>query len=454
MSAELAPIIHVQRGNALIRTVSGTITMPYSEPCSWSVVLDNSSGNYNPSSPVAQVRANATTYSRIHVDDDVGEWSSPELVTEDYDYQTDVVTISGRCRLSELDREDQVIVVPDTDGLSTAEGWSCADLCDLIVTQYGLTIEGAPDRIVGEFNLVGSPLQMLRDLLEPTHVFRMDSSPGTIRVTPSTSHPIEGTLKDDEDLEILQLRRTTEIYNRATVERLVPQQQYEILFDDARSGPSELGAIGAPPNGPHQLRSPSRQFVITINDAYRSAPGNGGGLVGIRLIGEDGETVGPAPFLQPSYSGPTPVYAFSFNYIADEEAATKGPWTPNWRFQIQGVPIDVDPVPEVGYSETYSVGGGDRPYPEPHSSILVSTPADARAAAIALVERGTREGQILNCATRLRVSKIISANASVVVVDAQAELNLVAVVEACTLAWDEQSDTGTLRYDCTFSEVS
>ena len=451
MPAEIAPIIYVTRASAIVRTTAGSITLPYSEPCSWNVTLDNSTGLYNPSAALAQVREHAEVYMQISVyDDELDSWVSPDLVAEDYDYNTDVVTLSGRCRLAELDRDDQVIEVPDTGGLATAEGWTVANLCELICAHCGLTITGAPTRVVSEYNLVGNPLQMLRDLLEPTHVFRMGEG-GQVVVTPATSHTSAGDLVDADDLEILRFRRTTQINNRATVERLVPQAQFETLFDESRSGGSELGAIDGPANGPHALSTPSRYFTFTIKDGYRALDGQ---LVGFRLIGEDGETVGTAPFTLGSYIGVEPVHAFSFYYLVDEEDATSwGPWTPNWRIQIQGIPADADPVPEVGYSETYSAGAGDRPYPEPYSSVALATAEDAQAAAQALVDVGIRAGNILNCATRLRPAKVFLANAGVTVVDASSELDVDAVIEAVTDGWDEDGDTGTITYECTIPEV-
>jgi hypothetical protein len=171
MPAESAPIIWVTRSGSTLRTMGGNVSMPHSEPWTWSATLDNTAGTYHPFSTVALVRG-AAAYYKINVSFAAETpWASCDLVAEDYEYNTDEVTISGRCRLAELDRDDQVIEVADE--LSTAEGETVAAILALVAAHCGLTVTGAPTRVVPQYHLVGNPLQMFRDLLEPTHGFRM-----------------------------------------------------------------------------------------------------------------------------------------------------------------------------------------------------------------------------------------------------------------------------------------
>ena len=435
---ELAPVCYVMRSAGVLRTESGNISMPHSEPCTWSAVLDNSADSYGPSSSVASVRANEDVYCSIKVTHGT-TWTSPDLIIEDYEYDTYSVTVSGRCRLAELDRDDQVILVPDTDDLSTAEGLTVAAILALVATHCGLTVSGAPTRVVPIYHLVGNPLQMFRDLLEPTHGFRMGAG-GLIECFLLSSRTATGELKDDLDLEVLKFRRGTEIRNRATVERLVNQPGPELLFQRSAS---EISAVGT--QGPFDME-PSRQWWFTVKKGYR------GEINSVSPKDSEGDPVGTQPLVVNQYTNAEASYALSFVYELHEDAYDNGDFVENYEVEIWGYPLDVDPPPEEAFSATVTAGTGNRPYPEPFSAISINTQEEAEAAAQALVDAGVRLGQILNLQTRLRPSKIFKANDGIDLEDFHSGLELEIVLEVLSLSWDESGDTGTITYECTFAE--
>jgi hypothetical protein len=437
MPAESAPIVWVTRSGTTIKTMGGNVSMPHSEPWTWSATLDNTAGTYHPFSTVALVRG-AAAYYKINVSYAAETaWASCDLVAEDYEYDTDAVTISGRCRLAELDRDDQVIEVADE--LSTAEGETVAAILALVADHCGLTVTGAPTRVVPQYHLVGNPLQMFRDLLEPTHGFRMGTG-GQVVCFALSSRSNTGSLKDDADLELLTFRRTTEIRNKATVERLVSQAGPEVLF--SRSA-SEISSVGV--QGPFDM-TPSRQWWFTKKLAYR------GVINAVSPRDDVDDPVGTQPLIQQGYTNADASHGIMFTYELNADAYDNGDFVENYDVEIVGYPLDVDPPPEESYSETYSLGAGDRPYPEPFSVVSIDTAAEALAAATALVEQGVRMGQMLNLQTRLRPSKIFTANDELSLEDFLSGIDLDVVLELPAFSWDESSDTGTLTYDCTFAE--
>jgi len=431
VSSELACIVTARAGETVLRKIRTSLTLVGDEPCPWEITLDNSSGDYNPSSSIANPRT-YTEYLSITVDNESDTpWDSPDLVLEDYDYDTSTVTLTGRCRLSELDREDQII--------GDFEDETVANILTAIAAEYGLTVTGAPTRTVKMFHAIGNPLDMFRELLSPTHTFRMGAG-GQIVCESVLTHDPGPSLSDDEDLEILRFKRTSEIYNKATVERVAASGGLVTLFNEGRSGGSSLGA------GQEAVFSePTRNFII------RTKFGERGELNSIVPWSEDGPLT-PLPLNQTAWSSTTPIVKLVFVYELNVSAATWGEYTPNWWMEVAGWPISVDPVPEEGYSQTAFAGAGDRPYPEPFTSISISSESDALTAAQALVELGTRQGTILTVATRLNPTKIAKPNSTIQVEDYESQLDDEFVVEATTISDDESGDTGTITIEATYSE--
>lgn len=388
------------------------------------------------------VRTNGLVYAVTVTDpNDDSTWESVDLLAEEYDYDTGRVTLSGRCKLAKLDVDDQVIIAEDD--LSTAEGWTVAELLTEIAGHVGLTVTGAPTRVVPQFHLVGNPLEMFGDLLEPTHGFRMGSG-NQIVVFELASRSTAGSLKDDADLELVKFKRSSAIRNRATVERLVPDPGPVVLY----SGTASQEPGGSPvtgTQGPFEFSSPSRYWWFTKKNGYR------GEINSVSPKDEVGAPVGSQPLTATAYQNSEPAAGCSFNYELGEDAAAQGPFVPNWEIEVTGYPADVLPPPTEDFSATKSAGAGDKPYPEPFSCISINTQEEAETAAQALVDKGIREGQMLNLGTRVRPDKIFAANSSIDLEDFLSGLNLDVVLETPTLAWGEK-DTGTLGYECTFAE--
>ncbi len=428
-----------------LRTLGGQLRLTYNEPCTWSLRLDNSEQTYNADQPIANPRTLTDTVS-IQFEDEVAEstWTSPDLLVEDYDYNTDVVTVSGRCKLAKLDVDDQGIDVGD--GTATLEDSTVAAALALIGAEVGLTFSGAPTRVIrGPIHLVGNLLQLVLEILGPTHVIRMGSG-NTVLVESSTTHSTATALTDNDDLEILTYRRTSYIYNKATVERIVETTGRQVLFQIQASG-GEL--LGPTPSPIQSFVTPSRNFQFIVLSGYR------GVIDSITLRDDEGDPVGGGPFSGLfTYVGNDVVHGFTYVYTESDDADTWGvPWTPNVDILVIGYPSSVDPVPEVGYSETATAGAGNRPYPDPFSSLSVDTAADAQAMAQALVDRGTRDGNILNLAIRHRVDFPIP-NQEVPVTDFLSGIDESPVIEATTIDWDESSDTGTITLEGTISEAA
>jgi len=431
--SELAPIVTVSTSGGLLKKRASSLTMVLDEPCSWSVRLDNSEGDYNPSASLSNPRTYGG-YLTINVSDGDNIWPSPDLVVEDYDYNTETVTLSGRCRLSQLDREDQV------EG--TYEDTTVSAILSDVAGSYGLSVSGAPSRKVVEFQAVGNPLEWFRDLLAPTHTFRMGSG-GTIIVQPVSGASGGPSYTDEDHLEIVRFKRTSEIFNKAIVERVYNTGGIQRLVDEGRSEGSSLGA-----EQEVILSSPSRNFYMTEMFGER------GRLNSVQLIGAgDSILSGALPYTIRSYTGVEPVHKIRFSYDLVDPAATNwGAWTPNWYVIVDGYPADVDEPPEEDYHAVSSVGGGNRPYPEPFTSLAIETQSDAQHAATALTTVGTRQGNILNCSVRLLPLLIPYPNQSVTINDYLSGLSGSFVVEAVTISEDEDGDTGTISVEATRSE--
>lgn len=431
---EEACVVTVTRESAILKTLGGNFRRTYNAPASWSVDLDNSGGLYGYSSAVADVRGSQTTRHNITVAYDGVSTSTPNLYVEDWEYDTDVVTISGRCGLSKLDRDDQYYDW-DGEGLATAEDTTVANILNLFLSAYGMTQSGAPGTLVTQYNLVGNPLRWLTDLLSPTYVFYMGSG-NNIIITPSTTHTSSVTLSAADNLEVLRIRKTTEIRNKATVERIVPLAGRVVLAEAARSGGDTAGVQEL------YFSEPSRNFRFDVKKGYRGAIHS--------VVLKSGESIvsGLAEYSNASYVATEPVDNITFVYEPAATASESGPWTPNYTIVITGYPTTVDVPPLTGYSETAIAGSGDRPYPEPFSSVAIGDSAAAAAAAAALVEKGTRLGSFLNASTRLKPS-MAQPNQSILLFDSYSGFSGSAIVESAGFSWSEDSDTGTIFYDCT-----
>jgi hypothetical protein len=438
--SELACIVTARAGSTLLKKQASSLTLVNDEPCGWSITLDNRDQDYNPSAAIANPRTFSEVCS-LKYDDESDVWNSPDLVLEDYSYNTNQVTISGRCRLAQLDREDQQIDAGG--GISTFENTTVATLVAAIVSPYGLTISGAPSRAVRMFNAVGNPLQMLRDLLGPTHTFRMGA--GTQIVVESISSNSSGPdYTDDEDLEVLEFRRTSDLYNKATVERVTPTGGRITLVDEQKS---QDGSENIFADQEVSLSEPSR--VFTIEEAF----GERGELLGFQLWNGE-SSVGAVPFLNRTYVGITQVTRITFTYTLNVGHEEQGPYTPNWSIKVRGYPLSVDPVPTTGYSQTRTAGAGDRPYPEPFTSLAIENNTDAGSAASALVDIGGRQGNSLRMSTRLRPTHIPWPNQSIGIEDAHSEIDAEFVVAMVGITEDQNGDTGTITAEATQSEAA
>ena len=444
MPAEVKPKVWVTRGATVLPLMDWSFTWSYSEPAEFTFTLDNQDGTYGQDSAIADVRNASPTYLVLHIQTGEDTWASPQLRVKGYRSGPDETAIvTGRCRLCELDVNDQAIDAGD--GISTIEGETAATIINTILTEYGLTQTGAPSRVIPTFDLVGNPLDWLGELL-PDYVFRMSTSTaGQLLFTQYTSHGSGPALEDREHLEVVDFQRSDDIYNRATVERVVPQSgEIELLNVqqswDAHPSPSVL---------PFDLAEPSRQISIRTLKGYR------GRLEDLVLIDADDNPIsGPGPWTATRYTGITPVAKITVDYIKAINADTQGPYKPNIEILITGYPLDVDPVPTEGYSYTASSGSGDKPFPEPFSLAVVPDLAAAQAVAEAKVEKGLRDGSILDLETRVLADMIPVPNGAATVTDYKKGFSAKAViVETINLSGAEGGDSGTMALQTTFMET-
>lgn len=441
---ESAPLWSVTRGGEEIEEASDiSLTLSYSEPCEFSLTIDNSGGGYGPNSEISDVRAADPEYLLLNIQTGSDTWPDcPDLRVKTYRSGPDeTVTVTGRCRLCELDKNEQAIDVGD--GISTIEGETADVIVDMIVSAYGLTATGVPARVIPTFDLVGNPLEWLSELL-PDYVFRMGTG-NQIIFSPYTTHASGPHLEDAAHLEVLDFVRSDDIYNKATVERVVPQSgEIELLHAqqsfDTHPSPSVLS---------FSFSEPSRQFTFRILKAYRGVDLN----TEMVLLDENGDPTGTAPFTLDTYTGTVPVYGFTVDYALLPDAAANGPFKSNLEILVTGYPLDVDPVPLEGYSATATAGLGDQPYPEPFTLAVVPDLTAAMSVAEAKVEKGMRDGSLLGLSTRIMADKIPRANGGLTVTDAKKGLSNKAVIaESITLTLGA-SETGTMAVETTFVET-
>jgi len=445
MPAEVKPKVWVTRGATVLPLMDWSFTWSYSEPAEFTFTLDNQDGTYGQDSAIADVRNASPTYLVLHIQTGEDTWASPQLRVKGYRSGPDETAIvTGRCRLCELDVNDQAIDAGD--GISTIEGETAATIINTILTEYGLTQTGAPSRVIPTFDLVGNPLDWLGELL-PDYVFRMSTSTaGQLLFTQYTSHGSGPALEDREHLEVVDFFRSDDIYNRATVERVVPQSGEVVLFSiqqsfDTHPSPSVLEFT---------LDQPSRQFRFVTMKAYRGQSL----FTELVLKDEHGDPTGITPYTMTSYTGTTPVYSFTVDYALTPDASSNGPFKSNLEILIVGYPLDVDPVPVEGYSYTASEGAGDRPYPEPFTLAVVPDLAAAQAVAEAKVEKGLRDGSLLDLEIRVLADMIPVPNGAATVTDYKKGFSAKAViVETINLSGAESGDSGTMALQTTFMET-
>lgn len=414
--------------------------MRYSQPCQWTLLLNNSAGDYPKTAALANPRT-ASSYCNLTVDNGVNDWVSPDLKIKSYELVGKLVTLSGQCRLSELNKNDQWVDVGD--GTCTLEGVTLSVALGLIGTAFGFTFSGVPSRnVVGPYHLDGNPLQWIRDLLGPTHVFRMGDG-NEIVIEASTGQISTATYTDRVELEEVRFRRTDEGYNNATVERLEQASGRVVLYDESHSGGDVVDL-----QGPFDLSQPSRNLFFEIMNGYR------GEITGISLKDSEGDPVGTQPLPGRNYVGNDPVSAFTFNYDVSEDANSWGvPWVPNWHIRIVGYPVSASPPATEGYSKSGTAGLGDNPYPQPFSTLNLETGTEAQAAADALATRGHRSSTIVNKRMRLRVDFPLP-NKAFTIVDADTGLSDLAVAENVMVQWNEASNTGSIEIGASINEAS
>lgn len=440
--AESRPTITAALGATALKVAGGNFRLEFDEPSSFQLELHNGAGDYNPDAAIANPR---TLTDRVIITVvKGGTYNSPSFIVEDYDYGTSVAVVSGRCILSLLDRNDQHIDVGD--GTSTLENTTLAAALSLIGAAYGVTFSGVPTRnLAGPYHLVGNPLQWVRDLIGPTHVIRAGTGT-TILVESATTHSTATAITADNKLEILTFKRTSEVYNKATVERLVETTGEVELYKEVASGGTILQTTTD-----RDFSEPSRTFSIRENKALR-APN---GALYLTLLDEEGDPVAPYPFTLGAYTGLTEIHGVRYYYDLDTRSPTwPGAWTPNLHLEIVGYPLEVSPVPTEGYSETATVGAGDRPYPEPFSSLLIDDATTAQAAAQALADRGSRIGNVLNANIRL-TADLPLPNQEVDITDdpGLSGIDETVLVESVEVSWSP-TDTGTTRLECSISEAA
>lgn len=432
--SEVACLVIARAGATVLKKISSSITIVGDEPASWQIVLDNSERDYITTAAIANPRTFSSTLS-LEVEGGGNSWNSVDLILEDYSYDTNTVTISGRCRLAQLDREDQPI--------GDYENTTVAVVLAAVATLYGMTVTGAPTRALKLYHAIGNPLEIFRDLLQPTHTFRMGAG-SQIVIQSITSNPTGPSYEDDDHLEIVRFKRTSDIYNKATVERVVQTSGRITLVNDERSGGDELAGTKTV-----TFSEPSRVFNLDRLFARR------GKIQSIVFLDQSNNPINATPFNQVVYVGLTPVYAMQFQYdLITANAVNWGDWTPRWEIEISGYPLSISPVPIEGYSQTATAGAGDRPYPEPFTSLALETEAAALAAAQALVAIGTRQGNMLDFSTRLAPTMIPSPNQSCAVTDYLSGLSGSFIVEAVTISEEESGDTGTITVEASRSEGS
>ena len=435
--SEMACVVTFTDGSTALRKTSSNLQLNMEEPCTWSVTLDNSEGDYNPGESIANPRTYSGVFNLVYSAwDGSSTRTSPDLVLEDYDYDTHTVTLSGRCKLAKLDREDQVF----GDFTDT----TVAAICTALAAPSGLTVSGAPTRAVKLFRGFGNPLNMMRNLLYPTHTFRMGSG-NQIMVEPVATHDGGPTITDEDWLEVLKFKRTSEIYNKATVERVEGGGGYQTLADEERSA-SDGENIYASQRV--DLSSPSRAFTIDVDFGQR------GELVNIVVWDADDNAIGPLEGTK-TYLGTTAAAYVTFDYVLSDWAydPDRGPFTPTWQMVISGVPAD-GPAPSEDFSVTATAGAGDRPYPEPFTSLALENLTDATAAAQALVHLGTRRGNPLEAAWRLSPDKIGWPNQEFALTDYLSGLTAGWIAETLNVTEDEAGDTGTITMEASRAEES
>lgn len=445
MSVECRRI--ARAASTVLKKISSSLRLVLDEPASWTIVLDNSEGDYDPDESIANPRTYSNTLSiEYETADGADSWTSPDLVLEDYDYDTDVVTLTGRCRLAQLDRDDQVI--DNGSGSATFENTTVDAVLDAIAAEYSMTVTGAPTRAVRSFQAVGNPLDMFRDLLYPTHCFRMGSG-SQIVVQAIDSNGSGPAYADAPDLEVVRFKRTSEIYNKATVERVTPNAGLQQLAFEERSGGDTLVGVQSV-----TLSAPSRYLLLRSYPAQ--IRGDRGVITSMQLKDSEGGIVGASPYNKPSYVGNTPVASVDFQYeLTDPEAVNWGPWTPRWIAEFWGYDTEDSPPEVEGYSATATAGSGDRPYPEPFTSLAIETESDAQDAADALVALGTRQGNILNFQCALHPDLIPWPNNALDLTDFKSGLTGTDwICEAVSIDEAEGGDTGTISIEATRSEVS
>lgn len=436
----IAPEIRIIRNGVPLKTRGGTLTIVNNEPQELTADLDNDSGgDYKPASAVAQVRDFVSALPlTVRIDSGGTAWTSSDFLVDEYqfrgDAKSDEVALECSCKLSELDLDDQYM--PDL--VATTVGAAASD----IATEYGLTVNGAPSRnLRGPYHRNGNPLDWMGDVLEPLSNFRMGAG-SQLEIFPATPGPVSHTYIDKDWIQKLDFRRSKRVQNEATVERVVEAIGVVNLVDEALTGGTSLG-------GPQtvSLSSPSRSF------RFIQKYGQYGVVEDIVLLDGGGLPIAgaPAPYNSEIYEGAEAVHSIQFNYNLKPGALTWGPFEPNWEIQVEGSTLAANPVPIEGFSETRTAGLGDRPYPDPFSTLILDNATDAGQAAQVFADEGQRRGTVLVVTVRV-TDDFPMPGGSIQVIDARSGLSVIAVVELVRITWAEGSDPGTLRLECSVLE--
>lgn len=409
----MSAIVVVEHGGSVLKSISGNLLLNHAEPCTFSVVLSNHDRDYGPGHSIAQTKATSPPVITIKVKDAGGIWISPDLLVESYRNLGRTVTISGSCRLSQLELDDQFQGQFEDVALST--------VLDACVNPYGLTVANPPSRTVGEYTLFGNPLSLFKNLVWPLETFKM----GAGTAIQILSAPTGGSSYTDRNhLKAFQMGVHRRRRNKAIVERLERGGGRIELAADSRSGPDAYATSALLPI------TPSRQFQIEDRVARANAIWT--------AYDENEDPVGASPLANHAFRDNTPAHFIRYSINIDPAADSKGPWERSIEWTVWGVPAAGTPDPVEGYSKVGVAGDGSRPYQSPFSLASVSSGTEAQAAADAISSRGERESE--PASFQLRLTSAVPEPYTVPdVTDFQTEFSGGVEIQTTNIAWNEKS---------------
>lgn len=430
MAQKRPAIVLVKVNGEYVRSVAGTIVLVDSEPSTFDVTLSNWDRSYGPSSAIAQIRNTEPLILTAQIVERVSAgglavWDSPEFIVEDYEVGGPIVTLSGRCRLAELDQDDQFVVWDEENQSATVETGGLAEILAAIASQAGLTVAGAGSRTVRDYNLAGNLLTLFGDAVYPLQKYRMGSGSEIVLLSaPTGSH----SYTDKDHLKAFRFRRSRYVRNQAVVERIEASGGRIVLASADReaatglAGVSDLIALSEPSRSLHV------EWECARGEMYWSA------------YDESGNPLNPPlqPLTNASYQGAVLATHVRFSYYLHEDADNGDDWKQRYKYTVWGWPAGATPPPVSGFAKTGNAGTGPRRrYPEPFSLPSIDNGTDAQAAANAIAEEGNLEG------SSMKLELVLTADvpmpySTVNVVDSATPYDGSGVVRTTTIAWGER----------------